>query len=408
MQIFELERELFFQTYKRLGIYIKRGEGVYLIDHEGKKYLDLISGIGVNALGYGNESVKKAILDQVEKFIHLSNLFVQEPQVELAKLLIELTGYKKIFFTNSGAEAIETSIKLTRKWGKKFGKDEIIAFSNSFHGRTMGALSLMDRAKYREGYEPFLPGIYNAKYNDVEELEKRVSDKTAGVFLEFIQGEGGIVPASEDFVKKIFELREKFNFLVIADEIQSGLWRTGKFFAFEHYDVKPDIVALAKPLGGGLPLGAVLGNEKVADVFTVGTHGSTFGGNPVACSAGCAVIKEIQKGVIENVKAMGDYFKSELNKLKQKYQNLIREVRGIGLMLGVELNFECFDIVRRLIEKGVIVNCTNNNVIRLLPPLVIKEEQINFFIEKFDEVLNEIQQQSSIRTYESEKVKNLV
>ncbi len=408
MQIFELEKELFFQTYKRLGVYIKRGEGVYLIDSDGRKYLDLISGIGVNALGYGNESVKKAIFEQVEKFIHLSNLFVQEPQIELAKLLIGLTGYKKVFFTNSGAEAIEASIKLTRKWGKKLGKDEIIAFSNSFHGRTMGALSLMDRAKYREGYEPFLPGIVNLKYNDVEEIEKRVGDKTAGVFLEFIQGEGGIVPASENFVKKIFELREKFNFLIVADEIQSGLWRTGKFFAFEHYGVKPDIVALAKPLGGGLPLGAVLGNEKVADVFTVGAHGSTFGGNPVACSAGCAVIKEIQNGIIENVKSMGDYFKNELNKLKQKHQNLIREVRGIGLMLGVELNFECFDIVRRLIEKGVIVNCTNNNVIRLLPPLVIKEEQINFFIEKFDEVLNEIQQQSFGKFYESEKIKNLV
>ncbi|CUT01837.1 aspartate aminotransferase family protein [Candidatus Chrysopegis kryptomonas] len=309
MQIFEIEKEIFFQTYKRLGVYIKRGEGVYLIDSDGKKYLDLISGIGVNALGYGNESVKKAIFEQVEKFIHLSNLFVQEPQVELAKLLIELTGYKKVFFTNSGAEAIETSIKLTRKWGKKFGKDEIIAFSNSFHGRTMGALSLMDRAKYREGYEPFLPGIINVKYNDAEEIEKRINNKTAGVFLEFVQGEGGIVPASESFIKKIFELREKFNFLVVADEIQSGLWRTGKFFAFEHYGVKPDVVALAKPLGGGLPLGAVLGNEKVADVFTVGTHGSTFGGNPVACSAGCAVIKEIQNGIIENVKSMCDYFK---------------------------------------------------------------------------------------------------
>ncbi|CUT02367.1 acetylornithine aminotransferase apoenzyme [Candidatus Kryptobacter tengchongensis] len=392
MSVFELEKGLFFQTYRRLGVHIKRGEGVYLIDSEGRKYLDMIAGIGVNALGYGNEKVKKAMVDQIEKYIHLSNLFVQEPQIELANLLVQLSGYKKVFFTNSGAEAIETAIKLTRKWGRKFGKVEIIAFSNSFHGRTMGALSLMDKVKYRDGYEPFLPEILIARYNDVEDIEKKVSHKTAGVFLEFIQGEGGIVPADEKFVKKIFELRDEFNFLVVADEIQSGLWRTGKFFAFEHYNVKPDIIALAKPLGGGLPLGAVLGNEKVVDVFTTGAHGSTFGGNPVACSAGYAVIKEIQNGIVDNVKYIGNYLQEKLLMLKEKYRGLVKDVRGIGLMVGVELSVECFDVVNRLIAKGIIVNCTSNNVIRLLPPLIIEKEHVDLFIEKFDEVLNEIKQ----------------
>lgn len=395
MQIFELEKELFFSTYKRLDVLIKRGDGVYLFDDDGKRYLDMISGIGVNILGYGNENIKKAIIEQVDKYLHLSNLFVQEPQVELAKLLIEISGYKKIFFTNSGAEAIETAFKIVRKWGKRFGKSEIIGFSNSFHGRTMGALSLMDKVKYRDGYEPFLPEVSKARYNDIKDIEGKITHKTAGVFLEFVQGEGGIVPADENFVKKIFELKERFNFLVIADEIQSGLWRTGKLFAFEHYDVKPDIVALAKPLGGGLPLGAVLGNEKVADVFTFGTHGSTFGGNPVACSVGRAVIKEIQNGIIQNVISVGNYFKNKLLELKSKHQKIVKDVRGFGLMLGVELNFECFEIVRRLIQKGIIANCTNNNVVRLLPPFIINEGHVDFFIEKFDEVLNEFQQQSS-------------
>jgi len=394
VKIFELEKEFFFPTYRRLGVYIKRGEGAYLFDNDGRRYLDMISGIGVNVLGYGNESVKKAIVEQVEKYLHLSNLFVQEPQVELAELLIRLSGYKKVFFTNSGAEAIETAIKITRKWGKRFGKSEIIGFSNAFHGRTMGALSLMDKVKYRDGYEPFLPEIFSARYNDPEDIERKVNHRTAGVFLEFIQGEGGIVPADENFVRKIFELRERFNFLVIADEIQSGLWRTGKFFAFEHYGVKPDVVALAKPLGGGLPLGAVLGSEKVADVFTLGAHGSTFGGNPVACSAGCAVIKEIQNGMIENVLRVGNYFKNKLMELKERHHKLVKDVRGLGLMLGVELNIECFDIINRLIEKGVIANCTSNNVVRLLPPFIINENHVDFFIEKFEEVLNEVQQQN--------------
>ncbi len=391
MSIFELEKGFFFQTYRRLEVHIKYGYGVFLYDDEGRKYLDMLSGIGVNALGYGNEKIKKAITDQIDRYIHLSNLFVHESQVNLAKLLIQFSSYKKVFFTNSGAEAIETAIKLARKWGKKFGKNIIISFSNSFHGRTMGALSLMDRDKYRNGYEPFLPGISVLRYNDIDQLEGNVDDNVAAVFLEFIQGEGGIIPADKKFVEKIFELRERFGFLVVADEIQSGLWRTGKFFAFEHYGVKPDVVAVAKPLGGGLPLGAVLGNEKVADVFSIGTHGSTFGGNPVACSAGCEVIKELSQ-IVEKINSVGKYFRERLEEMKLRHP-IIKEVRGVGLMLGVELSIDCSEIVKHLLNKGVIANCTSNNVVRLLPPLIISENEVDFFIEKFDEVLSEIKQQ---------------
>jgi acetylornithine/N-succinyldiaminopimelate aminotransferase len=348
MTVFELEKELFFQTYRRLGVRIKYGDGVFLYDYEGRKYLDMLSGIGVNALGYGNEKIKSAIIEQIDRYIHLSNLFIHESQVNLAKLLIQFSGYKKVFFTNSGAEAIETAIKLTRKWGKKFGKNIIVSFSNSFHGRTMGALSLMDRDKYRNGYEPFLPGISVLRYNDIDQLEENINDSVAGVFLEFVQGEGGIIPTDKKFVEKIFELREKFGFLVVADEIQSGLWRTGKFFAFEHYGVKPDVVAVAKPLGGGLPLGAVLGNERVADVFSIGTHGSTFGGNPVACSAGCEVIKELSQ-IVEKIISVGNYLKEKLEGMKLRHP-IIKEVRGVGLMIGVELSIECSEIVRELFK----------------------------------------------------------
>jgi acetylornithine aminotransferase len=388
MELIEVEREIFFNTYKRLGVVIEKGEGVYLIDRCGKRYLDMLSGIGVNVLGYGNKKIREEIKKQIEKYIHLSNLFVQEKQVELAEKLLRYTGYNKIFFTNTGAEAIETAIKISRRWGKRYGKVQIIGFTNSFHGRTMGALSLMDRHKYRDGYEPFLPEFISAKYNDISDIESRVNQRTAAVFIEFIQGEGGIIVADPKFIERLFELREKFNFLVVADEIQSGLGRTGRFFAFEHYGVRPDIVTLAKPLGGGLPLGAVLGNEKVGDVLTTGSHGSTFGGNPVSCSAGCVVVDEIiNRGIMKNAETIGRYLINRLNKLKERHA-IIREVRGLGLMIGIELKIECIDYIRKLLDRGVIANCTSNNVIRLLPPLIISKDEVDLFISKLDDVLS--------------------
>lgn len=389
MDIKAREEEYFFKTYKRLDIEIARGEGCWLISKTGDRYLDLFGGLAVNSLGYNHPKINKAINTQIEKYIHLSNLFLQESQVDLAEILIKNSGYKKVFFSNSGTEAMEGTIKLARKWGKEKGKSELIAFHGSFHGRTMGALSITGREKYRNGYEPFLQGSFFSTYNDVQELISKVNEKTLAVVLEFIQGEGGIYEADPNFVQTISELREKFGFLLIADEIQSGIGRTGKFFAFSHLNILPDVVVIAKPLGGGLPLGAFLGNQRVADVFTYGVHGTTFGGNPVACSAGIATIKEIiDNGIMQNADFIGGYLKSKFNELKLKYPSLIQDVRGRGCMLGIELNREGESLVSEMLKKKVLINCTNTNVIRLLPPLILKINEADFAIEQFDSLFS--------------------
>ncbi len=391
MNDFEREAEYFFHTYKRLPLEIDRGDGVFLTGKDGKQYLDMFGGLAVNSLGYGHPRVLEAIDKQSRKYIHLSNYFLQEPQVRLAELLTRHTGYKKVFLTNSGTESIEGSMKLARKWGSAKGKQEFISFTNAFHGRTMGALSLMDKAKYRDGYEPFLPHCTHVAFNDPASLRRAVNAETAAVILETIQGEGGICPVSTALAEEMETLRKKYDFLIIADEIQSGLGRTGKFFGFQHFDLHPDIVAIAKPLGGGLPLGAFLGNEKVASVFNVGVHGTTFGGNPVACAAGIAVITElIDHGVMKNAETQGQLLKSQLLELKAEFPALISEVRGFGLMIGVELTRECESTVTALRERGMLLNCTNNNVLRFLPPLIIQDSHIREAIGKLREVFQSL------------------
>ena len=387
MSLQNKETKYLFRTYNRIPLEIDHGEGVYLFTKDGKRYLDMFGGLAVNSLGYGHPKILHAIQEQSSKYIHLSNYYLQEPQIQLAELLIKITGYEKVFFSNSGTEAIEGAIKIARKWGTKNGKIEIISFSNAFHGRTLGSLSLMDRQKYCKGYGPFLDNCSIVKFNDVDALYKTVTQKTAAIFLEFIQGEGGIIPASIDFVNAIRALREKFGFILIADEIQSGLGRTGKLFSFQHNDIVPDIVVIAKALGGGLPLGAILGNKKVADVFEPGTHGSTFGGNPVACAAGVVILKEIiENGVMKNAEEMGKILKSSFVRLKSEFPYIVKEARGTGLMLGIELTFEGAKIVQALREQGILINCTNLNVLRFLPPLIIKEEHINELVKKLKEV----------------------
>lgn len=389
MDIKAREEKYFFKTYKRLDIEIASGEGCWLISKTGERYLDLFGGLAVNSLGYNHPKINEAIRTQIDKYIHLSNLFFQESQVDLAELLIKNSGYKKIFFSNSGTEAMEGTIKLARKWGKEKGKSELISYHGSFHGRTMGALSITGREKYRNGYEPFLQGSIFSTYNDSQELISLVNEKTLAVVLEFIQGEGGINEADTNFVQTISELREKFGFLLIADEIQSGIGRTGKFFAFNHLKIAPDVVVIAKPLGGGLPLGAFLGNERVADVFTYGVHGTTFGGNPVACSAGIATIREIvENGGIQNAEKIGNYLKSKFIELKLKYPNLIKDVRGKGCMLGIELKHEGESLVTEMLKNKVLINCTNTNVIRLLPPLILTKDEADFALEKFDSIFS--------------------
>src|SRR3989338_3883073 len=339
--LFEKENELFFHTYKRLPLDIVRGEGVYLFDRSGKRYLDFFGGLAVNALGYGHPAVLRAIEEQSRKYIHLSNFFVQEPQVELVERLLSATGFRRAFLCNSGTEALEGAVKLVRKWGGGTGKTRIFGMSNAFHGRTFAALSLMDKAKYRDGYEPMLPGLGTLKFNDVNSLRAGVNAETLAVVLESIQGEGGVFPVTSEFASALNELRDTFGFLIIADEIQAGIGRTGTFFGFEQTGLRPDIVLVAKAIGGGLPLGGILGNDRVAEAFTYGVHGTTFGGNPVACAAGDAVLKEIvDGGLMKNAATIGKELHEVGSRLHQEFPLLVRETRGYGCMIGIDLKVE--------------------------------------------------------------------
>ncbi|RPI15850.1 MAG: aspartate aminotransferase family protein [Ignavibacteriae bacterium] len=386
-KLIELEEMNFFHTYNRLNIKIDRGEGCYLYTDKNEKILDMFAGLAVNVLGYNHPKVNDAIEKQIKKYIHISNLFYQDSQVKLAEKIISLSGYKKIFFTNSGTEAIEAAIKLIRKYFYSQPKKEIISFTGAFHGRTMGALSLNGRDKYKRYFGPFLTDFKTLTFNSVDELEKNINENTAAVFLECIQGEGGINIITPQFVEALQSLREKYNFLIAADEIQAGVGRTGKLHSFEHFGLEPDIVILAKGIGGGLPLGSMLGNERVENVFDYGDHGSTFGGNPVAAAAGLAVFGEIEKGLMNNSGLMGEYLVKELKELQKSHAGKIKDIRGRGLMLGIEMNFECKDLIDDLMKNGVLTNCTNGNVIRLLPPMIMGKEEADLFLNKFEKVL---------------------
>jgi acetylornithine/N-succinyldiaminopimelate aminotransferase len=388
----EIEQKLFFHNYARLPIAVSHGEGIWLHSNDGTRYLDMISGIGVNALGYGDKRLVEAISAQAGKLIHASNLFMMQPQFELAEKLLSLSGMSKVFFANSGTEAIEASIKIARKWAAhtdNLDKKEVLSLSNCFHGRTYGAMSLTAKAKYVDGFEPLLPGTGMIDFNDITDLERKVSDKTAAVFIEVVQGEGGINLLSGQFIKRLKELRERYNFLIVADEIQAGCGRTGKFFSYQHVDADPDLVCLAKPLGGGLPLSAVIGSEKVADVLSYGNHGTTFGGNPVACAAGLAMIDAIeQDGLMEHAGRMGEFLAGELQKLADRHPQIL-EIRQCGLMVGVSVDREAKYYVEKALGKHVVVNATSQNVIRLLPPLNISREEAQLCIVALDEIFTE-------------------
>jgi acetylornithine/N-succinyldiaminopimelate aminotransferase len=389
MNFKEKESQLFFHTYKRLPLEVERGEGCYLYTTDGKRYLDMFSGLAVNALGYAHPAVIKAVDEQVRKYTHLSNFFIQGPQLQLAERLLTLSGFDKIFFSNSGTEAIEGTIKLVRKWGKQSGKKMIFGMSNGFSGRTMGALSLMDKEKYRDGYEPFLPNFGSIEFNNVEDLKKKADESTAAIFLEFIQGEGGIVGVTQDFINALKELREKFGFLIVADEIQSGIGRTGKLFGYQHFDIVPDIITVAKPIGGGLPVGAIIGSVKVADVWTYGVHGTTFGGNPVACAAGVATIDTVMnEQFLKNVNETSAYVVSALDAMRSKFP-IIKEVRVFGYMIGIELTGESAGIVDQMLQKGVLVNSTAVTVIRILPPLIAGRAEFDSMLSVLEQVLSE-------------------
>jgi acetylornithine/N-succinyldiaminopimelate aminotransferase len=388
MSLSEKEKTLFFNVYKRLPLEIERGDGCYLFTKSGERYFDLIGGLAVNILGYNHPAVTKAITEQVHKYTHLSNLFLQEPQIRFAERILILSGFDRVFLSSTGTEAIEGAIKLVRKFSIGKNKSELISFSGGFHGRTYGSLSLTFKEKYRRDHDPFLPEVTNLKFNSVTDLEKKISEKTAAVFLEFIQGEGGVVPVEKHFLKKLNELKRKFGFLIIADCIQCGAGRTGKFISPQHYDSDIDICVMAKGIGGGLPLGVILGKEYLNDCWKTGEHGTTFGGNPVACAAGLAVLDELENGVMKNAEVMGSFLNDELKKLKDIFPELIEDVRGKGLMIGIQVKKEQAQlIVDSLFRKKILVNLTNENVIRLLPALIINREECEMFLSKFEDVI---------------------
>ncbi len=376
------EHQVFFQTYKRLPIEIDHASGAKIWDRDGNEYLDFLAGIAVNALGHSHPKIIEAAKKQISQYMHVSNYFYQEPQILLAEKLTQLTGYSRVFFTNSGTEATDGAIKLVRKYSFGRGKKIIVAFTGGFHGRTYGALSIMDKPKYKENMGPFLPDTMVLKFNDIEELERNINDQTAAVFLEFIQGEGGIATPTQQFVDKLEELRKKHGFLLVADEIQCGTGRTGKFFGFEHFGVSPDIVTMAKGIGGGLPLGAILAKEFLAEVWDRGNHGTTYGGNAVACATGLAVVEELTNGVMENVLNIGEYLKNKLFNLQENFPKLIVEVRGHGLMLGLLLSFDAQLLVDELLKNMVIANAASGNVLRIVPPLTITKDEAELFLTK--------------------------
>jgi len=376
----------FFPVYKRFKPVFVRGEGVWLFDSYGNKYLDLSSGIGVNALGHAHPHIVEKVKNQIEKLSHVSNLFYNLPQFELLEKLASLTKREAFFLSNSGAEAVEASIKLARKFfqGKKW---KIVSMHNSFHGRTYGALSATGQKKYHEGFEPLVPGFTYVPFNNIEALEEAVDEETCAVILEPIQGEGGIYPADKEYLKKVREITKEKGILLILDEIQTGIGRTGYFLAEEFYEIQADVILLAKALGGGLPLGAVCTTKDIASVMTPGSHGTTMGGNLVACAAGIAVLDTTgNEKFLREVREKGIYLQGKLLDLRNETP-LIVDIRGKGLMWGIELKIKVRDILEELIEKGVVALSAGENVLRLLPPLIIEKEEIDYGLSKIREVL---------------------
>ena len=383
----EQEAEVLIQTYDRIPVLIERGEGMHVYDSDGREYVDFLSGIGVNALGYNHPRIRAAIVAHAERLIHVSNLFYHEYQAPLAARLTALSGLDRAFFCNSGTEAWECAIKLARAQGKK--KTRLLMMKNSFHGRTMGSLSTTGHAKYRAPFRPMLPGVTFVRFNDVEDLEAKFDSSVCAIGLETIQGEGGVHPVSPRFLEKARELTRNSGALLLVDEIQCGLGRTGKMFAYQHYGIEPDIVTVAKPLAAGLPLGAVLARDDVAAAFHPGMHGTTFGGGPLACAAALAFLEEISRpGFVEGIAARGEYFRDRLLHLKSRHR-CVRDVRGMGLMAAIELDSSALakSAVHGMMERGFIINRTHDVVLRFLPPYIVEAEHIDRMVNALDEVL---------------------
>jgi len=378
-------------TYTRYPVLLVRGKGTRVWDLEGEEYLDFLSGLAVCNLGHCHPRVVKTIQDQAEKLIHVSNFYYIEPQIQLASLLCKHSFADKVFFCNSGAEANEGAFKLARKFAKeKVGKDryEIITMERSFHGRTLATLAATGQEKFHKGYEPLMPGFKYVPFNDIGAVKNAIDPKTCAVMVEPIQGEGGVNCPSEGYLKALRDICDEKRLLLIFDEVQVGMGRTGKLFAYEHEGVEPDMLTLAKSLAGGVPIGALLIKKGIADSFKPGDHASTFGGNPLATAAGVAALTAIlEEGMLENCQKMGDYFLSKLGEIKNRF-SFVKEVRGRGLILGIELKIDGGSIVTEMLKKKILINCTMGNVLRFLPPLIVTKEEVDRVVKALEEVFS--------------------
>jgi acetylornithine/N-succinyldiaminopimelate aminotransferase len=388
------EQKLLLQTYDRHKILFERGRGVYLWDSRDRRYLDFLSGIGVNALGHGHPVIQATLKRQAARLIHTSNLFFHEYQAELAARLTRLSGLDRAFFCNSGTEAWEGALKLARSYARVQNSNghkpkwRILALENSFHGRTYGSLATTGQAKYRDPFAPLLPGVTFVELNDTEDLQRHFDGSVCAICLETIQGEGGIRPVSPEFLQLACKLTKGTDAVLILDEIQCGLGRTGRHFAYQHYGIQPDIVTVAKPLAAGLPLGAILTTNRVAAAMHAGMHGTTFGGGPLACAVAIQFLRLMEK-LLPHVRKTGEYFRTQLEALKARHAS-VREVRGMGLMLGMELSSAeaAKQVVSQLMEHGALINRTNETVLRFLPPYIIEEKHIDRVIRELDAALS--------------------
>jgi len=383
-----LENEYVLQNYARYPLVLHKGKGCYVYDLDGKRYLDLIAGIGVNALGYAHPRIVKAIRDQAGLLVHTSNLYYHEYQGLLAERLAKISGLHRTFFCNSGAESMEGAIKMVRSHGGKISPDkfEMVSLQNSFHGRTMGALSITGQEKYRKEFEPLLSGVKFVPQNDITALEQVVSDRTAGIFIEWIQGEGGINPMTLEYARRARELADRYNALLVFDEIQCGVGRPGKYFAYQIAEpvVLPDIMVAAKPLACGIPLGVIVVNDKAAATIGPGMHGSTFGGGPLVCAVALEFLNVLDE-LLPSIQSVGAYFRLKLSELERRF-SFIKEVRGQGLMIGVQLDVPGKQFVLDAMADGMLMNCTHDTVLRFLPPYILTEKQVDIAVSKLKKI----------------------
>ena len=392
------ERELLVQTYDRSPHLFVEGHGVYLRDENGEDYLDLLSGIGVSALGYGHPAIERAIAEQSKRLLHTSNLFYHPGTAHLALQLTGISGLDRVFFCNSGTEAWEAALKLARAHATRTHSSEkplgprFLAMTHSFHGRTMGSVATTHKRKYREPFSPVMPDVEFVAFNDVADLRRRFSEEVCGICIEPIQGEGGIHPVSSEFFEAARELTRSTGALLMADEIQCGFGRTGEWFAYQHYGILPDVMTMAKPIAGGIPMGAMLCTNEVAGAFSPGMHGTTFGGGPLACAVASAVIEEMQQAeVLRNVRNVGAYFKAQLQALANRHSSIV-EVRGRGLMLGLELSSPelAKAVALVMMKKRIILNLTSDTVLRFLPPYILERQHVDHAVSALDEIIADL------------------